>query len=92
MMNKGLVKSNGSLFPAIPSVLNDFLGRDWLDSTMASWRTSDSTMPAVNVRETDGEYMIEVAAPGMKRNDFKVELDNNALTVSSQREDSHEEK
>lgn len=92
MMNKSLVKSNSGLFPAIPSLLDDFFGRDWLDSTMANWRTFDSTLPAVNVRETNDNYMIEVAAPGMKRSDFKIELDNNVLTISSQREDSHEEK
>lgn len=92
MTNKGLVKSNGSLFPAIPSLLDNFFGTDWLDSTMANWKTSGSTMPAVNVQETNDDYMIEVAAPGMKRDDFKIELDNNVLTISSQREDSHEEK
>ena len=92
MKNKGLMKTNGSLFPAIPSLLDDFFGRDWLDSTMADWRTSGSTLPAVNVQETNDDYMIEVAAPGMKRDDFKIELDNNVLTISSQQEDSHEEK
>jgi len=92
MMNKGLVKTNSSLFPAIPSLLNDLFSRDWLDSTMANWRAYGSTMPAVNVQETNDDYMIEVAAPGMKRDDFKIEVDNNVLTVSSQREDSHEEK
>ncbi|WP_317195214.1 Hsp20/alpha crystallin family protein [Chryseosolibacter histidini] len=92
MMNKGLVKSNGSLFPAIPSLLDDFFGRNWLDSTVANWRTSGATMPAVNVQETNDDYQIEVAAPGMKRDDFKIELDNNVITISSQREDSHEEK
>ena len=91
-MNKSLVRTNGSLFPAIPSLLDDFFGKDWLDSTMANWRTSGSTLPAVNVQETNDEYMIDVAAPGMKRNDFKIELDNDVLTISSQREDSHEEK
>ena len=92
MKNKSLMKTNGSLFPAIPSLLDDFFGRDWLDSTMADWRTSGSTLPAVNVQETNDDYMIEVAAPGMKRDDFKIELDNNILTISSQQEDSHEEK
>jgi len=37
------------------------------------------------------EYIIDVAAPGMKRDEFKVELDNNVLTISSQREEKHEE-
>jgi HSP20 family protein len=92
MMNKSLVKTNGSLFPAIPSLIEDFFGRDWLDSTMANWRTFNSTLPAVNVQESDEDYKIEVAAPGMKRDDFKVELDNHVLTISSQQENSHEEK
>lgn len=92
MMNKSLVKTNNSLFPAIPSLLDDFFGREWLDSTMSNWRTSSSTMPAVNVQESNEDYVIEVAAPGMKRDDFKIELDHNVLTISSQQEDSHEEK
>ena len=58
---------------------------------MASWGTYDSTLPAVNVQETNDDYLIEVAAPGMKRNDFKVELDNSVLIISSQRENSQEE-
>lgn len=89
---KSLVKSNGNLFPSIPSLFDDFFTKDWLDSTLATWRTSGATLPAVNVRETNENFSIEVAVPGMKRNDFKVELDNNVLTISSQREDSHEEK
>jgi HSP20 family protein len=92
MKNKSIAKTNGSLFPAIPSLMDDFFGRDWLDSSLATWRTSGSTLPAVNVRETNDEFMIEVAAPGMKRDDFKVELDNNVLTISSQKEDNREER
>jgi HSP20 family protein len=92
MKNKSIAKTNGNLFPASPSLIDDFFGRDWLDSSLATWRTSGSTLPAVNVRETSDEFMIEVAAPGMQRDDFKVELDNNVLTISSQKEDNHEEK
>src|SRR5688500_12993520 len=89
---KSLVKSNGTLFPAIPSLFEDFLNRDWLDSSLDNWRASGATLPAVNVMESNDDFRIEVAAPGMKRSDFKVELDNNVLTISSQREDKHEEK
>jgi HSP20 family protein len=91
MMNKSLAKSNGNLFPAIPSLIDDFFGRDWLDSSMANWRTTGSTFPAVNIREHSNELMIEVAAPGMKRSDFKVELNGDVLTISSKREDTREE-
>ena len=89
---KTLVRTNGSLFPTMPSLLNDFFADDWLDSSLANWKSSGTTLPAVNVRETNDDFRIEVAAPGMKRDDFKVQLDNNVLTISSQRESSREEK
>jgi HSP20 family protein len=89
---KTLVRTNGNLFPSIPSLLNDLFTDDWVDSSLANWRSSGATLPAVNVRETNDDFKIEVAAPGMKREDFKVELDNNVLTISSQREDNREEK
>jgi HSP20 family protein len=92
MKNKSLVKTSGNLFPAIPSLVDDFFSRDWLDSTLSNWRTSGSTLPAVNVEENNDQYMISVAAPGMKRDDFKIELENNVLTISSEREVSNEEK
>jgi HSP20 family protein len=87
---RNLVRQNGNLFPSLPSLLEDFFSRDWADSTLAN-RDYGSTLPAVNVRETNEDFRIEVAAPGMKRNDFKVELDNNVLTISSQLENKHDD-
>jgi HSP20 family protein len=87
---KTLARQNGSLFPSLPSLLEDFFNRDWTDSTLAN-RNYSATLPAVNVMETNEDYLIEVAAPGMKRNEFNVELDNNVLTISSQREEKNEE-
>lgn len=89
---KSLVKSNGTLFPTTPSLFDDFFNRDWLDSSLANWRGNGASLPAVNVMETNDDFRIEVAAPGMKRSDFKVELDNNVLTISSERQDSSEQK
>jgi HSP20 family protein len=86
---KTLVRQNATLFPSFPSLLEDFFNRDWADSTLANGNYS-ATLPAVNVRETNEDYLIEVAAPGMKRDEFKVELDNNVLTISSQHEEKHE--
>lgn len=89
---KSLVKSNGNLFPAMPSLFDDFFTRDLFDWSTGNWRSSGATLPAVNIRETNDDFSIEVAAPGMKRDDFKVELDNNILSISSQREEHNEEK
>ncbi len=85
-----LVRQNATLFPSLPSLLDDFLNRDWADSTLATTKFS-ATLPAVNVCENNEEYIIDVAAPGMKREEFQVEIDNNVLTISSQREEKGEQ-
>jgi HSP20 family protein len=89
---KNLVRTNGNSFSAIPSLLNDFFNEDWFDSSHVNWRLPGASMPAVNVKETNDEFTIEVAVPGMKRDDFRVELDNNMLTISSNKEEKAEEK
>jgi HSP20 family protein len=87
---KNLVRTNGNSFSSIPSLLNDFFTDDWFDSSLANWRSAGASLPAVNVRETNDDFKIEVAAPGMKRDDFKVELDNNVLTISSELQENDE--
>ena len=89
---KSLVRTNGNSFSSIPSLLNDFLTDDWFNSSLMNWRSEGASMPAVNVKESNDDFKIEVAVPGMKRDDFKVELDNNILTISSSKEDKREEK
>lgn len=82
-----LVKRNhNGLFP---SLWNDFFNDDWFDRSPVSVR---GTVPAVNIKEEDDLFALEVAAPGLKRDDFKVEVDNNVLTISSEMKHEHEEK
>jgi HSP20 family protein len=87
---KNLVRTNGNSFSSIPSLLNDFFMDDWFDSSIRNWRSTGATLPSVNVRETNEDFIIEVAAPGMNRSDFKVELDNNILSISSEFEGKNE--
>lgn len=89
---KHLVKSNGNFYSSMPSLMNDFFDDTWFDSSLSNWRSAGSSLPAINIKENNDEFEIEVAAPGMKRDDFKVELDNSLLTISSEREDKREEK
>ena len=49
-------------------------------------------MPSVNVKETDNEFKLEIAAPGLKKEDFKLNLENNVLTIASEKEENTEEK
>jgi len=66
---------------------DDFFNRDWRLSNF-----SDSgTLPAVNIRETKNIFNLEMAAPGMNKDDFKIELDGNMLTISSEKSEEHEE-
>lgn len=53
--------------------------------------STNSTLPAVNIRENDESFMIEVAAPGLAKENFKLNLDRNRLVISSeQREEKNE--
>lgn len=47
-------------------------------------------VPSVNIKETPKEFTLEVAAPGLKREDFRVELDNHTLTISAEKEEKKE--
>lgn len=82
-----LIKTNGQLTPSMPSLLNDFFADDLFRPPLMRWST---TLPSVNIKETSDAFQILVAAPGLKREDFKVELDNNILSISSERQDQNE--
>lgn len=49
-------------------------------------------IPSVNVRETPKEYLLEVAAPGLERKDFRIEVDDHTLSISAEKEENKEEK
>lgn len=72
-----------------PSIFNDFFDRDLFDLTNTSFM--NSTLPAVNIKESKDDYLVEVAVPGMNKEDFKIELENNFLVISSEKEDKKEE-
>jgi HSP20 family protein len=78
-----LVKRDVGYVPALANLFDDFFTRD-----LFNWPSNSSTgttIPKVNIYETDSEFHVEIAAPGMTRDDFKVELDYNMLTIASQK-------
>lgn len=75
----------------LPSVFDDMFRNDWLGGTTGVNRVGTS-IPAVNIQETDDFFMVEVAAPGKSREDFQIELDNDLLTISSEDQKENEVK
>lgn len=72
-----------------PGIFDEFFGRDFYPVHYN--RNGFKSLPAVNITEGDNEYTIEVAAPGLDKKDFKIDLDKDCLTISSVVEDSKEE-
>ena len=88
-----LIRRNRNLFPAFSRLWDDddFFNRGLINWGTSNFSNSDSTLPAVNIKETENSYEVEMAAPGMKKEDFKIELDNNVLTISSERTEESQE-
>lgn len=76
---------NGSMFNHLPMLFDDFLNRDVFNWGTNNFSETNTTIPAVNIKETADRYQVEVAAPGMNKEDFKVELDGPMLTISSEK-------
>ncbi len=72
-----------------PIFMDDFFGRDFYPVNYES--NGFKSLPAVNITEDDNGYTIEVAAPGLNKKDFKIDLDKNSLTIASVKEDKQEE-
>ncbi|MCU4166449.1 Hsp20/alpha crystallin family protein [Marinilabiliaceae bacterium A049] len=79
-------------FPSMPSIFDRFFDGELMDWNNSNFSSTNTTMPAVNVKENDNEFSIDVAAPGMKKDDFKVSYDNGRLTISSEYKNESEEK
>ncbi|MER3376400.1 MAG: Hsp20/alpha crystallin family protein [Allomuricauda sp.] len=79
-----LVKRNNLFFP---SLMNDVMGPDWFGGT-DKWNTS---VPAVNIKDNQENFELELAVPGVKKDDFTVEVDNDVLTISSEMKSENEE-
>ena len=87
------LNSNGKnvMFPEFPSLFDDFLTKDFFNLGSRGYSNS-TTLPAVNVKETDSTFELEMAVPGMDKKDFKIELEQHSLVISAQHEAKHEEK
>lgn len=89
-----LVRSRAGL----PSLLSDWLapgsilGRDFFDMDFDTLPARlGVNVPSVNIIETPKAYQLEVAAPGLERKDFKIEVESHTLRISAEKEEEKKE-
>ena len=78
---------NRMMNPGVLNFLNDVLGEDLNRSSISN----NKVTPAVNVKETDNSFELEVAVPGLKKKDINIDLEDNVLKISSLNEDEKKE-
>ena len=70
----------------LPGIFNDFFGNEWVEKP-------NPASPAINIIESDNDYKVEVAAPGMTKDDFSIKIDpENQLIVSMEKKTENDEK
>ena len=70
----------------LPSIFNDFFDTNWMER-------ANATAPAINVFESDNNYKVEVAAPGLTKEDFNIKIDeSNNLVISMEKSQEEEKK
>lgn len=87
-----IIKRNQEYFPDMPALFNDLFTRDLWNWGVNNNSTTNTTIPAVNVREDIDNFYVEVAAPGLKKEDFMVELNGTTLSIRSERNNQQEQK
>ena len=73
-------------------LFDDLFNRDLFNWGNLNFSDTNTTIPAVNIKETAESYEVEVVAPGMTKDDFKVKLDGNSLTISAEKREKKRRK
>lgn len=77
-----LVRTNNEWYPTVNHMFNDFFGDSWQMPRKAS-------VPAINVIENGDAYAIEIAAPGYEKTDFKLNVENEVLSISVEKQEEN---
>ncbi len=85
-----LIRRNNDMMPELGNLFNNVFRNEYFNSDVAG--DDINTLPAVNVKENEDNFVIEVVAPGFKKENFNVSIDNGVLTISATEEEKKEEK
>lgn len=83
-------KSNETNLPNISSWFDDFFENSLGTEFLSNFNTG-ITLPAVNIKETNNEFILELAIPGMKKSDFIIDVENKILSIASEIKREEEE-
>lgn len=88
-----LIKTNRDNYGSFNSLFDDFFNTELGDWRRQNHASNNSTLPKVNILEDENGFSVEMAAPGMEKKDFQIQLDHNLLTIYSEKkqEDSQEQ-
>lgn len=73
-----------------PSLFDRFFDNNMLDWSNRHYSETNTTLPSVNIKEDADAYHVEMAAPGFEKGDFMIEIDNDMLTISSEKKMENE--
>lgn len=76
----------------LPSLFDRFFEGDLFDWSNRHFSNTNTTLPAVNIKESSDVFEVEMAAPGLTKKDFRIDLHNDTLTISSEKENKSESK
>ena len=79
-----LIKRDETL-PVFSNFFGDFFDKAFSDWTSSNFSLTNTTLPAVNIKETKDDFIVTMAVPGMNKKDFKIDLNDNVLTISSEK-------
>ena len=74
----------------VPSLFDRFFDGDLFDWSNRNFSNTNTTIPSVNIKENSDAFTVEVAAPGFEKGDFKIELNLNTLSISSEKKVENE--
>jgi len=86
-----LIRRN-SMLPTMSRFFDDFLTRDLFDWDTNNYAAENTSLPSVNIIENEDNFVVEVAAPGMSKDDFHIEVKDNVLNIKSEKKVENEEK
>ncbi len=83
-------KQSKSNFPTLSSWINELFDRD-LNQMWSTSNEAQAFIPQVNIKETADAYTVEMAAPGLKKSDFEIDIEHQVLSISANQEKKKEE-